>query len=350
MKKKRFYNNKKRNEKWTEPQRGRKIDFADKYIDAGNGSDKYDRKRKKEKKPPFSPERGRSFAKIIIIAVGCFFIISVGYTVMDLYIERNAVPLTQDNNDEAGDYSDVSLHLKSSRVEPLVLDAGVMLEAVIDDVNDGGYTSVTFDLKRDDGTIGYDSGLATVDMYGAESSTAGDMEASVQELLANDILPVGRISCYKDNVAASGDLTAGITVDGELYVDANGNAYLNPDSSTVYDYIKGIIEEVRGFGISVFVLDNCDLPDELGDSYNDGFETLSQMLYNDFGNDIRLLQSVSVSVSGDDENAIRSEWTEKTADVTGSDIIFNVTATQENARLVKDFLDSQDNLNYIISQ
>ena len=45
MKKKRFYNNKKRNIKWTEKQTGRKISFADKYIEAGSGSDKFDAKR-----------------------------------------------------------------------------------------------------------------------------------------------------------------------------------------------------------------------------------------------------------------------------------------------------------------
>lgn len=50
MKKKRFYNNKKRNIKWTEKQTGRKISFADKYIEAGSGSDKFDAKRPKQKK------------------------------------------------------------------------------------------------------------------------------------------------------------------------------------------------------------------------------------------------------------------------------------------------------------
>ena len=50
MKKKRFYNNKKRNIKWTEKQTGRKISFADKYIEAGSGSHKFDAKRPKQKK------------------------------------------------------------------------------------------------------------------------------------------------------------------------------------------------------------------------------------------------------------------------------------------------------------
>lgn len=348
MKKKRFYNNKKRNEKWTEPQRGRKIDFADKYINAGSGSDKYDKKRKKERKPFFGPEKRRTAAKILITAVGCFLIMSIGYTVMDLYMERNSMPLTQDTGDSTADISDVSLHLKSMRAESLVMDSGVMLDAVIDDVTDSGYTSVTFDLKRDDGTIGYDSGLATVDVYGAESSAAADMSGSVSTLLANDILPVGRISCYKDNIAAAGDLTAGIKVDGELYTDSDGNSYLNPDSATVYNYIKGIIEEAAGFGITVFVLDNCDLPEDIAEGYNDGFDALANKLYNDFGSEIKLLRSVNVSVDGEDDEAIQFEWQEKTADISGKDVIFNVSA--KDTKAVKAFLDQQENINYILSE
>ena len=60
MKKKRFYNNKKRNIKWTEKQTGRKISFADKYIEAGSGSDKFDAKRPKQKKKRITKEKSEA--------------------------------------------------------------------------------------------------------------------------------------------------------------------------------------------------------------------------------------------------------------------------------------------------
>ena len=65
MKKKRFYNNKKRNSKWTEKETGRKISFADKYIDAGNGSDKFDSKRPKPKKKRAAKEKRLNFSKTL---------------------------------------------------------------------------------------------------------------------------------------------------------------------------------------------------------------------------------------------------------------------------------------------
>lgn len=348
MKKKRFYNNKKRNTKWTEQEKGRKINFADKYIESGSGSDKYNRGRKKEKKPVFTKERFNTLAKYLIIAVACFVIISVGYTVMDLYIERNSMPLVENEADSSADMSTVSLELKSEKIEPLSMDGGVMLTAVVNELQEGGYTSVAFDLKRDDGTIGYNSSLATIDMYGAESSPASDIEKSIGEFISNDILPVGRIYCYKDNIVATGDLTAGIFANGKLYRDEGSNTYLNPNSDTAYNYIKGIIEEVKGMGVTVFVLDGCDLPDELGDSYNDGFKPISDKLYKDFGSEIKLLESISISINSDNAKAIREEWKEKTEGIEREDIIFSVKAKNKNK--VKQFLDNQDGISYIISE
>lgn len=346
MKKKRFYNNKKRNEKWTEPPKGRKINFADKYIETGNGSDKYDNRRQKSKKPFFTKEHLRSFAKHLIVALGCFIIIGTGYTLMDLYIERNAMPLTEQEEGVNTDMSNVALQLKSARIEPLSMDGGVMLEAVVDEVIDGGYTSVTFDIKRDDGTIGYDSTLATIDMYGAESSSAIDAPKSIAEFVSNDILPVGRISCYKDNVVGASDLTAGLIVDGRLYRDSGDNAYLNPLSESAYNYIRGIVEEAKGMGVTVFVLENCNLPEELGNGYGDGFKPLADKLYNDFGNDIKLIEGVAVTINGDNAKSIEEEWKEKTASISNSNIIFNVTAKDKEK--VKQFLDTQDGISYII--
>lgn len=349
MKRKRFYhNNKKRNEKWTEPPKGRKINFADKYIETGSGSDKYDNRRKKEKKPLFTKEHLKFFAKYLIVAVCCFTVIGTGYTLMDLYIERNAMPLTEKDDSISTDMSNVVVQLKSARVEPLSLDGGVMLSAVVDETIDGGYTSVVFDLKRDDGTIGYDSALATIDMYGAQSSPATDLQSSVFEFVSNDILPVGRISCYKDNIVGANDLTAGLTVDGRLYRDSADNAYLNPSSESAYSYIRGIIEETKGMGVMVFVLENCNLPEELSGSYGDGFKALADKLYSDFGNDIKLIEGVAVSVNADNAKSIEEEWKEKTASLNSSGIVFNVTAKDKEK--VKQFLDTQDGISYIISE
>lgn len=349
MKKKRFYNNKKRNTKWTEQEQGRKIYFADKYIEGENRSDKFDSKRRKEKKPVFTKDKMMKLAKWVVIVVGCFAVISIGYTIMDIYIDRNAMPLTQESDESSdNDISNISLRVRGCVVDPMAMDNSVLLSAVIDSVQDGGYSAVSFDAKRDDGTVGYISQLAAVDMYGAQASPASDMQGSVAQFVENDILPIARVSCYKDNVFAAADSAAGITADGELYKDSDGNSYINPDDENVYNYIKGIIEELHSMGVTVFVLDNCDLPEEIAGGYNAGFDVLSDKLSKDLGGEVKFLNGVYISISSKNTKSADKEWKKKTENINTDNVLFYISASDK--KTIKNLLESKENINYIITE
>lgn len=337
MKKKRFYNNKKRNSKWTEKETGRKISFADKYIDAGNGSDKFDSKRPKPKKKRAAKEKTAKLFKNIAIVIACFLIISVGYSAMDLYIDRNAMPETEENTGESVSFSNVNLMLKGMSVQSISLDNSVMLDSVIKSAEDEAYSSVTFDLKRDDGTIGYNSKLATIRAYGAISSPAAQLEKSVAKLNQADIIPIGRISCYKDNIVALSDLDSAIKNGKSVYKDANGNAYLNPNSSTTYNYIKSIIEETKAMGINVFLLDNTKLPGDISGDYNDGFATLAKKLYAEFGQDIKFIEAIDVTINDD------SISDEPVTDENG-DTVYNTTSSFDSEEFTSGYGDSNETI------
>ena len=303
-KRKRFYNNKKRNQKWTEENIGRKIDFADKYIEGGNTSDKFDSKRPKENKDVARKKaKKQKLLKNALIALICLALISVGYTGMDVYMaqkEGNYNSSSKMQNKDA-DMRDVALRFSSLKIESISLDSSVMLSSVIKDISSAGFTSITFDAKRSDGTIGYVSSLASVDTFRALSSPAAKPKASIKELIANDILPIARISCYKDNVAPKYLPQAAITAKGKkLYTDDNSNNYLNPDSETAYNYIRDIIVELSDMGVGVFVLSDTKLPDDISDKYGDGFDILSEKLYKDIGANIKLLEEIDVEISGKD--------------------------------------------------
>ena len=305
-KRKRFYNNKKRNQKWTEEETGRKIAFADKYIEGGSSSDKFDSKRPKRFEDTARKKaRRQKRLKALAIILICIVLISVGYTGMDIYMTSragsfNPQGITADNREGM---KDIDIRLSSLKTDSISLDSSVMLSAVINDNASLGFTSITFDAKRSDGTIGYASKLASVDTFSAISSPASKPRASVKELLANDLLPVARISCYKDNVAVQYLADAAITTkSGKLYKDSDSNSYLNPNSESAYNYIKDIITELSSMGITVFVLCDTELPEEISSGYADGFNTLSAKLYRDIGTGIKLLEEVDVSINGRDEN------------------------------------------------
>ena len=337
MKKKRFYNNKKRNSKWTEKETGRKISFADKYIDAGSGSDKFDFKRPKPKKKRAAKEKTAKLFKNIAIVIACFLIISVGYSAMDLYIDRNAMPETEENTGESVSFSNVNLMLKGMSVQSISLDNSVMLDSVIKSAEDEAYSSVTFDLKRDDGTIGYNSKLATIRAYGAISSPAAQLEKSVAKLNQADIIPIGRISCYKDNIVALSDLDSAIKSGKSVYKDANGNAYLDPNNSTTYNYIKSIIEETKAMGINVFLLDNTKLPGDISGDYNDGFAALAKKLYAEFGQDIKFIEAIDVTINDD------SISDEPVTDENG-DTVYNTTSSFDSEEFTSGYGDSNETI------
>lgn len=337
MKKKRFYNNKKRNSKWTEKETGRKISFADKYIDAGSGSDKFDFKRPKPKKKRAAKEKTAKLFKNIAIVIACFLIISVGYSAMDLYIDRNAMPETEENTGESVSFSNVNLMLKGMSVQSISLDNSVMLDSVIKSAEDEAYSSVTFDLKRDDGTIGYDSKLATIRAYGAISSPAAQLEKSVAKLNQADIIPIGRISCYKDNIVALSDLDSAIKSGKSVYKDANGNAYLNPNNSTTYNYIKSIIEETKAMGINVFLLDNTKLPGDISGDYNDGFAALAKKLYAEFGQDIKFIEAIDVTIN--DDNISDEPVTDENGDT-----VYNTTSSFDSEEFTSGYGDSNETI------
>lgn len=305
MKKRKFYNEKKRNTKWTEPPKGHEIDFADKYIGDGPGSDKYDSKRpsyqvsEKNKKRQKRTKRLKAALTIVL----CVLFISAGYTTMDVYMLRNAKPLTHiGSNDDKNEINlaDMTLNICATKVESVSLDSSVMLSSVTNELTENGFSGLVFDAKRENGTIGYASSLASIDTFSAISNASSQPQASIKQLINNDILPIARICCYQDNVVPQQDSTAALKHNSKLYKDENGNTYLNPNSDSAYSYIKDIIGELHTFGIDVFILYGCDLPKDVQGKYNDGFDSIAKKLSEDFNSEIKLLEEIDLTIYGKD--------------------------------------------------
>lgn len=305
MKKKQFYVNEERNQKWTEEQTGRKIEFANKYLYHGTYSDKFDNKRPKETNTVIEKEKKQHKNKKIIIGVLCVVLICVGYTGMQIYMQIAAKPaqmLNQVESEEVNDLSNASVLLKANHIDSVGLDGGVMLTSIISEAQQNGFTSITFDAKRSDGSIGYASKLASVDTYRAISSPATQLEASVNQLKADDILGVARLCIYQDNVIPSVAPNYALKVNGQVYKDKNGNTYLDPNNESVYNYIRDIIAELHNMGINVFVLYGCELPQGTGLDSDYSFDILKARLNADIGNDIKFIEQKSVTLNGIDEN------------------------------------------------
>ena len=162
-KQKRFYSNDKRGQKWTEPEVGRPIDFADKYIEPRTqaGQAELDRERRK-KGPAFQKATpGQVVRRVLLVLLG-LVLLYAGYILMDAWMDLHAMPAAQTDTVDGNTISTVALEAKAAKVDSLSLDGAVMLDAMMDDLSSGGYTTACFDIKRADGTVGYASTLGTV--------------------------------------------------------------------------------------------------------------------------------------------------------------------------------------------
>lgn len=345
MKKKRFFVKQKRGSKWTEEQTGRKIEFADKYLYNGSYSDKFDYKRPKQQNTVIEKEKKQRKNQKIIIAVLSIVLIAVGYTGMDAYMQIMAIPakkLEQSHNIPQGNLAQTHLQLTAKHIESVALDNSVMLDSVIDNAGENGFTSLVFDAKRHDGTIGYASQLAAIDTYSAISSPGNKPQQSITKLIENNILPVARICCYKDNVVPNLAQNMALYQNGVVYTDGDGNTYLNPNSQNAYDYIKDIIQELNNYGVTVFILYGCDLPDEIRDEYKDGYSQLVSRLENELGTQIKFIQEIEVNFDGTDYST-----GEVTADAVNQDIANFPSINENQIYKVNTKLDSQSTAQYL---
>lgn len=298
----------------------------------------------------------KSVFKKIVAVLLAFVIVGVGYTGMDIYLTRHAKPAEDliKSKTAQGSFSEISLDFSSMMVESVSFDNSTMLSAVIANSQTAFCNSVCFNAKRDDGSIGYQSGLATIDTFSMVSNGGSDTKGSIQKLIDNDILPVARICCYKDNSLPLKDKSLAVKDGNKIYTDKNGNTYLNPNNETVYGYISDIVRELYTFGVKVFVFYDYDLPEEISSLYNDGFDSLSTRLSKELNNDVKIMKEVDVSIKGVDaetgkikNSAISKEI--KKLDKLENNQVFYISTSIDDAR-VSDQLVSNSVGRFIIGE
>lgn len=353
-KSKKKYYRQPRDQHWTEEPQGRSIAFAEKYQPGDDASRQYADRRTQNNNDTIKKERTKKRRRKALMALGCVVLICFGYIVADVSIIRHETALehAEEFREQEGDLTALTVEAKALYRESISLDGAVMLSSVIEEAIGSGYSAVTFDAKRADGTIGYQSDLALADTFSAVSSPASALKQSVEKLRENDIMPIARISCYRDNLAPLYAPQMAVTTENSTYMDADGNTYLNPDSEMTFHYIRDIIKECSSCGVTVFLLADCDLPAEVAGDYADGFAALSEKLSAEFGTSVKLLSEVPVTVErtetqteNDDEQRRNNEDDEE------NDGNRRESTTQENNAVktaVEAFPTAEENQMYMI--
>ena len=154
-------------------------------------------------------------------------------------------------------------------------------------VQAAGASAALFDMKADDGTLGYVSQIALATETGASAKDAALNEA-IRTLNGGDLYTVARVSCFRDNTVPYEEPTMGVKTYKDYNWRDNGNVrWMSPTSAEVRQYVTDVCLELAGLGFDEILLDNSAYPTDgalvnirPGDAYDETqFETIITAFY-----------------------------------------------------------------------
>jgi len=127
--------------------------------------------------------------------------------------------------------------------------------------------AVVIDIKDDDGKVGYDTSIKEVRDIGAYEKKY-DVDKALKVLHENNIYVIGRLVCFKDPVLPNKRLDLAYkSVNGGVWRDNKGRAWINPFNKDSWDYIINIAKEAVDKGFDEIQYDYIRFPNA-GDGGN----------------------------------------------------------------------------------
>ena len=116
-------------------------------------------------------------------------------------------------------------------------------------VEDTSLNAMVIDIKNDAGEVTYKMGLPLSQEIGAEVRYVADMPQLIRELKEKGIYLIARIVAFKDPILAEKKPEYAVkNVDGSVFHDNNGLAWVNPYNEEVWDYLIDLSEQAAELG------------------------------------------------------------------------------------------------------
>lgn len=183
-------------------------------------------------------------------------------------------------------------------------------------VTGAGGNAALFNMKANDGSLGYVSALPRAISAGS-SAADPSLNGKIQALTAGELYTIARVSCFKDNLAPKADGALAIkTNSGYNWRDEEEIRWMNPTAAEARQYVIGVCVELAQLGFDEIVLDNAGWPAtgnlsyiKVGESYDpatlsEGVEQFYQELQAALeGTDVTLAVAVNAAALTGSETA-----------------------------------------------
>lgn len=123
------------------------------------------------------------------------------------------------------------------------------LDELIEMIDRTELNAMVIDIKDDVGSILFDAQHPLVNEIGSETLYIKDLPEFVAKLKEHNIYCIARIVCFKDQVATKKNPEIAVrNHDGSIYVDKEGERWLNPYDEKAWEYIVEIAKEAAEAG------------------------------------------------------------------------------------------------------
>lgn len=149
--------------------------------------------------------------------------------------------------------------------EPDGLHAVVLDRAALEDGTAGsqvaaaGGNAALFDMKGDDGTLGYVSSLKLAKDIRASASQPG-LNDAIQALNASELYTIARVSCFRDDKLPYYRNGLALRSESGNWKDLDRIRWSNPVKDGAREYVVNICVELAKLGFDEILLDNAAYP------------------------------------------------------------------------------------------
>jgi hypothetical protein len=139
------------------------------------------------------------------------------------------------------------------------------IDHMIDMARDTEINGVVIDIKDWSGYIAYDTALAEVEEYNAESIRIKDIDSLVQKLHEEGVYSIARITVFQDPILAKArpDLAVHSKAEPDsLWLDKSGLAWIDPAAKESWDYNIAVAKEAVELGFDEINFDYIRFPSD----------------------------------------------------------------------------------------
>lgn len=206
---------------------------------------------------------------VLVAAVAALFFLE-RYIVYSSDGVRLELPIFQDKGELMPDSSEPAIVVNTPEATPTPTPApdfrGIMLPrtALYDgtaqtQMEQAGATAAIFDMKADDGTLGYIS-QQTLAQESEVSASDAAINAAIQLLNSGELYTVARVSCFRDNTVPRTNMDIAIRSSSGNWRDEESYRWLSAANEEARAYVVGVCQELAGLGFDEILLDNCGFP------------------------------------------------------------------------------------------